>query len=58
MTAFSAAAGSSVATIQISNVRALVAAGSAATRTKIAPAIRRDRVSMIVQEHGSRRLEA
>src|ERR1700687_1619167 len=39
MTAFSAAAGSSVATIQISYVRAWVAAGSADTRMKIAPAM-------------------
>jgi hypothetical protein len=39
LTAFSASAGSSVATIQISNVRAWVAAGSADTRTKIAPAM-------------------
>src|ERR1700720_1518443 len=39
MTAFSAAAGSSVPTIQISNVRAWLAVGSADTRTKIAPAM-------------------
>jgi hypothetical protein len=54
LTAFSAAAGSSVATIQISKVRARVAAGSADTRTKIAPAMlskwhRCDRGSVIVK---------